>query len=127
MKATSRAPKGCPSDQQDALAGRDAQDQVRLAPLVGHGEPGDVLGAHAVEDEERLVDAGQGRPAGRGGGGERVEVAHPRGLLLLRDDEHARGRRRAVARTGGQREHRERHREQDGRSETRPQHHDTGR
>ena len=91
VKATSRAREGAPVRPQHAVARGQAQDAVPLAPLVRHGQPRDVLGAHAVEDEERLVDAGQRGPARGGGGGQRVEVADPGGLLLLRDDQHAGG------------------------------------
>ena len=72
------------------LAQREPQAEVISRPGVARREPGHVGAGHGVEDEQRLEDArarGEARALARR---ERVEVAHPRALLLDGDREDPR-------------------------------------
>ena len=93
----------------------DPEHEVALAPLVSDGEPWHELRLHAVEHVKGFVYPREGRPPHGGGGSQRVEVADPGRMLLLRDDQHAGRCGRTLARAsqeqsrregGGQRGHR---------------------
>ena len=91
-----------PVGPQHPLARGQAEHGVPFPPLPVDGQPWHHFRMNAVEYKEGLVDAGEGRPAGGGGGGEGVEVANPGRLLLLGNHEYSVGGSRRVPRTRGE-------------------------